>query len=63
MIVNGVNVKKTKSLRNGLMALISSIVTTVGFMSNENTCSDCGCDVDDHNENFCMNCGDRCEMD
>jgi len=62
MKVNGVIVKRTKLSRSILMALMLSTVRTVVNMSN-NECSDCGCDIDDHNENFCMNCGDRCEMD
>ena len=63
MIVLNVNaVRKRPSIRSIPMGLMLSTVATVGSMSN-NECSDCGCDIDDHNEDFCMNCGDRCEMD
>lgn len=53
-------VVKTHALRR--MVVITTIVGIVEALSGEN-CPDCGCAIDDHNEDFCMNCGERCDIE
>ena len=62
MIQNGVSVT-IKRYRIDLMVLMCIIVKTVVETLSQSNCPDCGCDVDDHKGNFCMNCGEQCELD
>jgi len=62
IVVNGVNVTIRRS-RINLMHLISIIVRVVEAISNQTNCPDCGCDMDDHDGDFCRNCGEHCEID
>jgi len=62
ILINGASVV-IPSRMLGLMVLVFIIARTVGDMSKTQACPDCGCDIDDHDGDFCRNCGEHCEID
>jgi len=47
----------------GLMSFIVETVVSLLSLSDPDTCSDCGCPIDDHDGNMCRNCGEECDFD
>jgi len=53
-----------KGTRLNQMVQVSTIVAVVASPSRSldpEDCPDCGCPMDEHKGNFCMNCGEECE--